>query len=288
MKIHSFNITKTKDLGLIFEQINQSKLYDRYHQHEEIQLSIVIEGEGNLLLGDTMIPFRSGTFIGIGSYLPHVFLSNNEIEMKCTMYSIFITKLYLQKFVLDNPELSMINPVLEDIKKGFTFFDDKKTMQQLFDLFKASDDFKRFILFLEILYKLKDKKRIGLSGIEFSKLLSLDEGKRLQKIFNYIFDNYFEDIKLADLATIANMTVNSFCKYFKQKTNKTPMDFLNEYRTEIASKQILNKKELNFTQIAANCGFNSISTFNRCFSKFKSMSPSMYQKKYFGHYYEIN
>ncbi len=282
MKVHSFNITKTRDLGLIFEEINQSKLYDRYHQHEEVQLSIIIDGQGNLLLGDSLIPFKSGTFIGIGSYLPHVFLSNNETEIKCTMYSIFIPKLFMQKFVLDNPELTMINPILEDIKRGFTIFDEEQLFLKLFDQFKASDDFNRFIIFLEILYKLKDEKRISLSGIEFSKLLSVDEGKRLQKIFNFIFDNYFENITLIDLATKANMTVNSFCKYFKQKTNKTPMDFLNEYRVEIASKQIVNKKELNFTQIATNCGFNSISTFNRCFRKFKKLSPSSYQKKYLG------
>ena len=59
------------------------------------------------------------------------------------------------------------------------------------------------------------------------------------------------------------MTKNAFCKYFKNRTNKTYFNFLNEIRIENASKLIMIKKEISINEIAYITGFNNISNFSK-------------------------
>jgi AraC-like DNA-binding protein len=75
------------------------------------------------------------------------------------------------------------------------------------------------------------------------------------------------------------MTPNAFCRYFKQRTGKAFTAFLNEMRIEFAAKLIAGSHD-NFANIAQECGFNSISYFNRQFKRIMQTSPMAYRKKY--------
>ncbi|WP_342454892.1 helix-turn-helix domain-containing protein [Tenacibaculum sp. L6] len=74
------------------------------------------------------------------------------------------------------------------------------------------------------------------------------------------------------------MTPNAFCRYFKQRTNKTYFTFLNELRIENACKLLSSDKSMAISEIAYQCGFNNLSNFNRKFKEVKSMSPSIFRK----------
>lgn len=104
------------------------------------------------------------------------------------------------------------------------------------------------------------------------------EGKRMRTIFEYTLENYHQKITLQEVANKANMTKNAFCKYFKNRTNKTYFNFLNEIRIENASKLIMIKKEISINEIAYITGFNNISNFNRKFKEIKKMTPLNFKK----------
>ena len=72
------------------------------------------------------------------------------------------------------------------------------------------------------------------------------------------------------------MTPNAFCRYFKQRTNKTYFTFLNEIRIERACK-LLRDKECLITEVAEKSGFKYISNFNRKFKEIVGKSPSDYR-----------
>ena len=90
-------------------------------------------------------------------------------------------------------------------------------------------------------------------------------------------EHYDEPISLSEISGVAAMTKNAFCKYFKRKTNKTYVQFLNELRVEQACKLLRDKPELNIAEIAERCGFQNISNFNRQFRAIKKMTPSEIQ-----------
>jgi len=100
----------------------------------------------------------------------------------------------------------------------------------------------------------------------------------MQTVFEYVMTNFHKSVTLDEIASIANMTKNAFCRYFKVRTNKSFFQFLIEVRIERASKLLANDNELSVIEIAELCGFNNISNFNRKFKEIKHTSPLQYRK----------
>ena len=139
-------------------------------------------------------------------------------------------------------------------------------------LFKQ-EGLKRIIYLIEILKQLSSAEQFEyLSGQLQTKKVNEVEGKRLNDIFNFTMEAYDRPIQLAEVAAIANMTTTAFCRYFKQHTRKTYLDFLNEYRIGQACK-LLAEKDKPIAQIAFESGFNNLSNFNRRFKGVKGVSP---------------
>jgi len=104
------------------------------------------------------------------------------------------------------------------------------------------------------------------------------EGKRMNQIFQFTMQEYHRVILLDEVADLANMTPNAFCRYFKQRTRKTYVSFLNEIRISKAC-ELIKTTELTIAQIGYQSGFNNLSHFNRNFKKIRKCSPSEYAKK---------
>jgi len=76
------------------------------------------------------------------------------------------------------------------------------------------------------------------------------------------------------------MTKNAFCKYFKKRTNKTYVTFLNELRIEEACKLLQAKNEFTIAEIAEFTGFQNISNFNRKFKQLIKKTPKEYKNQF--------
>lgn len=98
-------------------------------------------------------------------------------------------------------------------------------------------------------------------------------------IFEYINNNFTEDITLDKIADVAGFSKFHFCRLFKQFTGTTFYDYLNQRRIKEAEKLLLNP-ELTITDVAMHSGFSSISTFNRVFKNFKECTPTEFKKLY--------
>ncbi|QZY53770.1 AraC family transcriptional regulator [Crassaminicella profunda] len=104
--------------------------------------------------------------------------------------------------------------------------------------------------------------------------------KRFDLIFKYIDINYSKKIATSDLSNILHISTYHFCRIFKQMTGKTTTDYINGIRLEKAV-EYLNKGELNITEIASRCGFDSINYFSRLFKKHYNVSPTHFKKTNF-------
>lgn len=89
--------------------------------------------------------------------------------------------------------------------------------------------------------------------------------------------NFKTKIALEEIATILNMTTTSFCRYFKPRANKTFTRFVNDIRIGHARKLLL-EDNLTISQISYECGFNTLSNFNKQFKSIVLMCPHEYRK----------
>ncbi|GGI55854.1 AraC family transcriptional regulator [Winogradskyella haliclonae] len=278
MKVLPFVIPKPDLSRLIYQVDDVPIFYDKLHQHEEIQISFIVQGSGKLFAGDAIQQYRQGDIIVIGSNLPHVFKTDNNGIKNSHMISLFFTSSSFGADFFQFPEFNTISRFFEEAKQGFKVISDTSGIKNYFNQLKNASKLNRFIILLQILEAISNSELEILSSLTYHKTYSANEGDRMRKIFEFTLDNYKDNITLNDIARIANMTKNAFCKYFKKRTNKTYIEFLNELRIQNASQLIINNNELSMAEAAELSGYNNISNFNRQFKKLKKQSPLEFRK----------
>ena len=100
---------------------------------------------------------------------------------------------------------------------------------------------------------------------------------QINQVYEYVFHNIGEGIKLNEAAEILNMAPGSFCRYFKKKTNITFMKYVKEVRIGLAAKMLI-ETEKTIAQICFDSGYNNLANFNHYFRSVMHCTPSEYRK----------
>ena len=105
------------------------------------------------------------------------------------------------------------------------------------------------------------------------------ESRRIQKVINYLHENYQKEIRLIDVAKHVNMSEVSFSRFMKKRTGKNYIEYLNDLRLGIASRHLVDTTK-TIAEISYECGFNNLSNFNRIFKKRKGVTPKEFRENY--------
>ncbi|MBP93168.1 MAG: AraC family transcriptional regulator [Flavobacteriaceae bacterium] len=278
MKVLPFKIPKPERDAFVFQADYELAFYDKLHQHEEIQFSIILEGEGTLIVGDTVNFYSKNDILILDSHMPHVFKSDVTSCKHSHMLSLFFTKESFGTDFFNLEELQELQPFFKRSKHGFKVTSHKKVLKELFLKLESSSKLERFIILLQTMKIATKANYQSLSSFVYNKKYSDNEGKRMRDVLAFTMNQYTTDITLDAVAEVSNMTKNAFCKYFKKRTNKTYFQFLNELRIENACKLMQTQIDSSISEIAFQSGFNNISNFNRQFKLIKGKSPNTYRK----------
>lgn len=96
---------------------------------------------------------------------------------------------------------------------------------------------------------------------------------RMQQILSFIEDHYQEDLNVVVMAEHFSMEPSHFSRSFKAAIGMNFKTYLNTVRVLSAEHQLLNS-DLSIMEIALECGFSSIRTFNRVFKELRGYPPS--------------
>lgn len=278
MKVLPFILTKPENVSLIVQEDSGTLFYDKLHQHNEIQISLIVSGEGTFIIGDFVGDFKPNDIFVIGENLPHVFKVDTAQENNAHMISLFFSKNAYGEDFFQLPEFLHLEPFFKESALGIEVLSHKNELNILFEKIKNNSKYKQFISFLDMLNLIVNAERKNLSSLINLKKYAGDEGKRMRDIFQFTMSNFHRDITLDEIAGIANMTPTAFCRYFKQRTNKTYVNFLIDIRIGHACKLFQKNRDLNITEIAYRSGFNNLANFNRKFKELKGITPSEYRK----------
>jgi AraC-like DNA-binding protein len=281
-----FRLPKTSSKGFILEYQELPHMYDRLHYHPEIQLIYIIEGTGDLFAGDSFTSYCPGDLFLLGPNQSHVFKSDPKYfedldEYTCKTLSVFFHEKSMGEGFFNLDEMTDIKRLISRSGRGIQFNRSVSMVegQNILNLMEQND-FDRFLSALSILNTLSNTEQFEyLATMSASVPLNDQKNQKVNKVFNYILDHFHEDIKLEDVANIANYSQAAFCHFFKEHTQKTFVQFLIEVRISNACKMLRNT-DYNISQICYESGFNNVSNFNRQFKKLIGMSPSAYIKNY--------
>jgi len=256
-----------------------------WHYHSEFELLYITQSNGIRFVGDSVAPFFPGDLVLVGSYLPHLWRNDPSYyeEENTEQVKTIVTKFtgdFLGSDFFDRSEFYGINKLLNACKFGLSFGKKiSKTLQKdLLELPKLSST-EQHIKLLSILHKLsliEDKDRVVLSSSDMRQSKT-ESSERIDTVLKYISDNYATSIALDDIAGVACMTTNSFCRFFKKMTNKSFTQFLNEIRIKNASR-ILVQENIPVSEVCYIVGFNSITNFNKQFKQIMGSTPKKFRE----------
>ena len=142
------------------------------------------------------------------------------------------------------------------------------------------DGFYAFMQFMTILYELsKCEGARALASSSFAKVEVSSDSRRVQKVKNFIDQNYRYEIRLPQVADIAGMSPSAFSRFFKLHTGRNLSEYIIDLRLGYASRMLVDSTH-SIAEISFQCGFNNLSNFNRIFKKRKGCSPSEFRENY--------
>ncbi|PKQ44635.1 AraC family transcriptional regulator [Confluentibacter flavum] len=283
MKLHLLNRTKFDNTSFSVNINDYKHFLKLWHYHPELELVVIIKSSGTSFIGDSIEKFEEGEVVLIGKNLPHkwlnddvYFLENSKLNAKAV--AIHFREEFLGTLFEKAPEMISISKLLQKSSQGIKFIGlEKKLIDKIINL-NINDVFKRTIKFIEILYALSNHKQIKvLSSAGFRSPEVSIGNKSLDRMYDYIFDNFKKDISSKDIADILFMNHASFSRFFKRVHKKTFTRYLNEIRTGYACKLILESK-YSISSICYESGYNNLSNFNKHFKDIKGMSPTDFIK----------
>lgn len=288
MKVLSFTIPASQDKTILVQEDLLPSFYPFLHRHEEIQLTMIIKGEGTLVVGNNMHAFTKNQIFLIGANMPHVFKDDEvsvdeESENGIHALTIFFNPKGKLASFFDLPELKNVSTFFEYNSSGFQIPPENfAEFSSLIFQVKDAVGIEQLICFFQLLQSISSLENIVplTTNIE-SKDFSDKEGVRISTIYNYVMQHYHREIALEEIAAAAFMTPPAFCRYFKKHTGVTFVTFLNEVRINEACKKLLGGKYESVAEVAYHSGFNSITNFNRVFKTTVGKSPREYAAEFF-------
>lgn len=265
----------------------RSRFKNIWHFHPELELHYTIRGEGVRFIGDNISNFTHGDLVLVGENLPHTWRSSetyfdDTLDLNIEIIVLQFLPFCLGEHFLKLPEAHLISQLFEKAKSGL-YITGKAKMEVIEILQNAPgasglDSISVIFSILKILAR-TDEYDTVINGSPVFHQSTGQDASRLTEICDYTLSNYRKDISLNEIAALSNLTVTSFCRYFKLMTNKTYNNFLTEVRVSHACRALMEGK-LPVEVICFDCGFNSLSNFYRHFKKVTGMTTRDYKRKY--------
>ena len=278
--------TKSPESSFYFRHALVPYMYDKWHYHEELELNLILQGSGTRFVGDNIQQFKDEDLVLVGSKLPHVWKNDDKYyqespNLKAEAILIQFSLDFLGAYFLNLPEITPIQAVFSKAERGLMIYGNarklvKKMMLEMID----TDNTSRLLILLQILRNIALTDDVQpLSSPGFITLYQNENPDKINKIYEYITNNFQEKIVLQEVAELSHMNVSSFCRYFKKVTKKSFIEFVNEIRIGYACK-LLSIHNRNVTEACFESGFRNLSYFIRTFKAFTGASPSVYKKQF--------
>lgn len=254
------------------------------HVHPEYELNFIeYAGGAQRVVGDSIETIGQLELCLVGNEnLEHGWMNGTCKTDNIHEITIQFHKDLFFESLLNKKQFHTVAVMLENAKKGIVFSEQTilAVREKLNSLTNKESGFYSVIELINILYLLSiDPKARTLSSGSFLKSDETSDSRRIQKVIKFIQDNYQTDISLVDVARYVNMSEVSLSRFMKKHTGKNYIDFLNDLRLGIASRQLVNTSH-TVSEICFECGFNNLSNFNRIFKKRKGVTPREFRENY--------
>lgn len=257
-----------------------------WHYHPAIEIMYITRGIGTRFVGDCIEQYEEGDVCMIGPNLPHEWRNDDayfdkESGLRATCICLFFKREIFDPNFIRLPEMNNIRDLIERSRRGLKFTGKSKLEITRFIRSSVNDVGVRKVTNLLTLLELMatSTKYELLASVGFTNSVNSEDFERFNKVYKFLVKNFATSIRLEEVSTLVGLTPTAFCRYFKERTKKTFVEYLNEMRIGYSKKLLLENK-MKISTISGEVGFPNLSNFISQFKKVTGMSPSQFQKQF--------
>jgi AraC-like DNA-binding protein len=254
-----------------------------WHFHHEYELILNLKSFGTRIIGDNVELFDRYSMIFVANNIPHSWnhykhqggLPDNH-GITCHFRREALGDAFLSQY-----ELKPLNDLLAEARRGIAFSEtDARLAEPFLHTMVSSTGIDKMVAFFSLMNILcsTEKKRL-LCSDDYRHASDTRVNRKMTDVYTYIRENYHRPITLTEVAAVAEMGPFSFSRYFKRNSGAGVVEYINRVRSNRAC-YLLRETDNPINEIAVECGFQSISNFNKQFRKSNLTTPSEYRSSY--------
>ena len=254
-----------------------------WHYHPEYELTYIIKSHGRRFVGDHVEPFGAGDLVLLGPDLPHFWRNDNEFyqagsALRAEAVVIQFPATFTDRGLASIPEAASVRELLERARYGLRFSPEiSESVADKLEQLPTQAGLGQVLSLLAILNLLATDQNAQLLASDGYQLApGAAETERMKRVLEFVLRQFREEIRVEQIASVAGMAPAAFCRYFKNRTRKTFVEYLNELRIGHARK-LLTNADMSIGQVGLECGYNNNSHFHRQFKASTGMTPFQYQ-----------
>lgn len=265
MKAQLDNLTygkEWKDIYTDFYEGYSPNMTD-FHMHKYYEISIIISGNVNVLLSDSMEKSTNSKIVLLEPFTPHYIYCEEDVLYR--RRNILFSKEFADNYV---PEWQQLISVFKTGGAVLKITDEQcKLYLDIADKIDSETSiFRKRLLLLSLLSLLTD------SFSEDAKYLKIPT--YITEALKYISDNYGEKIVAAELVKKLGIGRTAFLTSFKKYTGSTFNEYIVRTRLKYAIFDL--QKGLTEQEASEKCGFGDACNFIRCCKRCLGMTPKKY------------
>ena len=251
-----------------------------WHYHPECEITLIVKGGTERLVGDKLSPLVPGDLIFLGPNLPHDFRNlppqggpTTDVEAIVVQ---FLPQLCGAEEWQNRPSMQPMQRLFKRAAQGLEVRGaTRRTASHMMQQMLPAQGMKRVILLLQLLDLLASSREVREICSSFATEASHN---RISKACEHIGAHFAEPIYVEDLAKMEGLGKSAFSRLFKKSTGRGVPQYVNELRISRACCMLADS-DLTVGQIAYDCGFVSLAHFQRQFRQHRQCTPLAYRSK---------
>jgi AraC-like DNA-binding protein len=253
----------------------------RWHNHEVLELHLVVATRGKSFVGDYIGEFSPGALYLIGPNLPHNWVTDEygldgPVDLRDML--VQFNQKTIRDLVSAFPDFKELDGLLQRATGGIEFIGfDSDTSQQYLAAIRDAKGADRIVKFLQMMLAVNEhphQKILSVANADFRNFRS--HHSNIGHVVDHIIENFAEDISLAQASEMAYMSVTAFARNFQKLTGSRFLEFVTRVRIGQACS-MLQATDEKVATICHEVGFKNLANFNRHFLKIKDTTPSAYR-----------
>jgi len=274
-------VYKKDSSGLVAEYLNDKG--GVWHFHPEYEILLNLKNNGTRIIGNNVELFDEYDMVLIAGNVPHCWNYYKTGESLPENHSIvvhFPLNFFGNEF-LNQHEMVKVRELFAEAEKGVAFsVQDAKTAEKILISMVSHSGIDKILDFFHLLKLMcNSTHRRQLSTENYKIGFERPANKIIAKVLSFIRENYNKHLTLKDVSNVADMKPFSFSKYFKKYTGTGFIEYLNQVRANRAC-YLLRETDTAIHDIVKDCGFFSVSNFNKQFKKIMGISPRSYRAQF--------